>query len=176
MKIKKSLPYYGTANFCKNVNYSSKFRGQLKIIFLFKKIINYLLETFAYNCPVNNLRVLYHKHRGVNIGNNVFIGLRCTLDHAHPTYIYIGNNVILSGDIYLIAHSRPSNYFRRKLPSYVAPIVIGDNTFIGVNTTILPGVSIGKGSVIAAGSVVFDSVPDNSVVKGNPAKVFAKFQ
>ena len=176
MKNKKVLPYYKSADFFKNVNNSSKFRRQTKIVFVFKKIINYLLETLAYNCPINNLRILFHRFRGVNIGNNVFIGLRCTIDHAYPEYIFLGDNVILSGDIYLIAHSKPSEHFKRKLPSYVAPIVIKSNAFIGVNITILPGVTIGEGTVIAAGSVVFNSIPDDSVAKGNPAEVVANFK
>jgi hypothetical protein len=40
-------------------------------------------------CPVNNLRVLFHKLRGVNIGKKIFIGLKCTLDHVYQEYIYM---------------------------------------------------------------------------------------
>ncbi|MFL6514366.1 MAG: acyltransferase [Chthoniobacterales bacterium] len=57
-----------------------------------------------------------------------------------------------------------------------APVIIGDNVWIGMNATILKGVSIGENSVVAAGSVVTKSVPANSVVAGNPAVVVKKFQ
>ena len=56
-----------------------------------------------------------------------------------------------------------------------APVVIGDNVWIGMNATILKGVTIGENSVVAAGSVVTKSVPPNVVVAGNPAVVVKKF-
>ena len=52
-----------------------------------------------------------------------------------------------------------------------APIVIEDNVWIGANVAIMPGVTIGKHSVVAAGSVVTTDVPPDSVVAGVPAKV-----
>ena len=112
--------------------------------------------------------------RGVNIGKNVFIGLRCTLDHAYPNYIYLNDNVSLSGDIYIVAHNKPPIYFKKKIPSFVAPVIIGSNSFIGVRCVILPGVEVGEGSFIAGGAVVTKSIPDNSVAGGNPAIVTHK--
>src|SRR5207237_3719824 len=56
-----------------------------------------------------------------------------------------------------------------------APVIIGDNVWIGMNATILKGVSIGQNSVVAAGSVVTKSVPANVVVAGNPAVVVKNF-
>ena len=49
-------------------------------------------------------------------------------------------------------------------------VIVGENTLIGANATILPGIKIGKNCIIGAGSVVVKDVCDNSVVKGNPAK------
>jgi acetyltransferase-like isoleucine patch superfamily enzyme len=57
-----------------------------------------------------------------------------------------------------------------------APVIIADNVWIGMNATILKGVSIGENSVVAAGSVVTKSVPPNSVVAGNPALVVKQFE
>jgi len=57
-----------------------------------------------------------------------------------------------------------------------APVIIGDNVWIGMNAVILKGVSIGKNSVVAAGSVVTKSVPPNTVVAGNPAVVVKQFE
>jgi acetyltransferase-like isoleucine patch superfamily enzyme len=174
MKNKKALPYYDSASFGKNLKASSKFRKQNILFFLFKKIRNYILARLAYTCPINNLRVRFHKWRGVHIGKNVFIGLRCTLDHAYPEYIYIEDNVILSGDIYIVAHNKPSVHFRRKIPSFVAPVIIKKNVFIGVRSTILPGVCIGKGSFVSGGSVISEKQDANIIVKGNPSQFIQK--
>ena len=57
-----------------------------------------------------------------------------------------------------------------------APVIIADNVWIGMNATILKGVSIGENSVVAAGSVVTKSVPPNVIVAGNPAIVVKKFE
>lgn len=54
------------------------------------------------------------------------------------------------------------------------PIVIRDNVWIGANVVILPAVTIGRYSVVAAGSVVTKTIPDYSIVAGNPAKIIAK--
>lgn len=174
IKSKKSLPYYNSADFFWNVKNSSNLRKQNKLFFILKKLKNYSLGLMAYTCPVNNLRVFFHRQRGVHIGKNVFLGLRCTLDHAYPDYIYIDDNSILSGDVYIVAHNKPSVFFKRKIPSYVAPVLISKNCFIGVRSVILPGVTIGKGSFIAGGAVISKSIPENSVAQGNPAVVIHK--
>jgi len=171
---KKALPYYGTSDFFSNVKRSSKDRNQNKGTFIIKKLLNYLFALLAYACPMNNLRVFFHRLRGVNIGKNVFIGLRCTLDHAYPNYIYLHDNVILSGDIYIVAHNKPSVNFKRKIPAFVAPVIIEKKCFVGVRCVILPGVKIGEGSFIAGGAVVAKNIPDHSVAGGNPAIVTHK--
>ena len=78
---------------------------------------------------------------------------------------------------YVKMYVQNHNFSRTDIPmnqqgnSPARPIVIGDDVWIGANVIILPGVSIGKGCVIGAGSVVTKSVPEYSVVAGNPAKI-----
>lgn len=60
-------------------------------------------------------------------------------------------------------------------PLRTAPVIIGDNVWIGMNAVILKGVAIGENSVVAAGAVVTKSVPENCVVAGNPAKIVKRF-
>lgn len=70
-------------------------------------------------------------------------------------------------------------YFKDRPPRpklKTAPVIISDNVWIGMNATILKGVTIGENSVVAAGSVVTKSVPPNVVVAGNPAVVVKKFE
>ncbi len=177
MEIKKSLtiPYYEpNNNLLYNIKHSSNKRRINILKFIIKKLCNYFLEILAYNCPINQLRVFFYFLRGVSISKGVMIGLRCTLDHAFPEYIYLEDNCALAGNVYILTHSNPYKHFKGKLLSYVAPVIIREGAWVGVNVTILPGIEIGKYSIVAAGSVVTESVPNNVIVSGNPAKVIRK--
>ncbi|MBW2975623.1 hypothetical protein KY366_07930, partial [Candidatus Woesearchaeota archaeon] len=83
------------------------------------------------------------------------------------------NAAIASGTRIL---TEDSSYINVGGRSYSAPVVIGENTNLGMNCIILPGVTIGKNSIIGAGSVVVDSIPPNSVAVGNPAKVLTSVE
>ncbi len=107
--------------------------------------------------------------RGMKVGTDFNRQQGCYIDPTHCFLIEIGNNVTLSIRVTLMAHDAST----KKSLGYtkIGKIHIGDNVFIGANATILPGVCIGNCSVIGANSVVTKSVPENTVVAGNPAKV-----
>jgi acetyltransferase-like isoleucine patch superfamily enzyme len=91
--------------------------------------------------------------------------------------IVVGNNVLIGSHTMIIDtdfhHSDPGKrYQNENIPA--RPIIIEDNVFIGTNCMILKGVTIGKSSVIGANSVVFTSIPENSIAIGNPCKVIIK--
>jgi acetyltransferase-like isoleucine patch superfamily enzyme len=142
-----------------------------KFTFLYVKLINYILERLAFNCPLNSWRLKFHRTRGVVIGKNVLIGFQVTLDHSYPEFITIEDDVSLAGNNYLLAHSNPYPHFKNVFESYAAPVVIKKGAWIGIGAIILPGVTIGEYSVIAAGSVVSKSIPDRVIAGGMPAKV-----
>tara|TARA_Y100000310_G_C20565950_1_gene755496 strand:- start:423 stop:980 length:558 start_codon:yes stop_codon:yes gene_type:complete len=144
------------------------------VMFSLIKLRNYLLHRIAYFFPINNVRVLCHKWRGVKTGKNIFIGLNCVLDHAMPDFIILDDDTRLAGEVYLLAHSRPSEKFKGKIMSYIAPIHIKEGAWLGIRTTVLPGVTIGKYAIVTPGSVVLKDVPDYSVVRGNPAEIIRK--
>lgn len=106
-----------------------------------------------------------------SVGQDVFINLGCTI--TDPTLVRIGNNVTLSACT-LFGHDGVirilNNRFGKKLDS-VGPIDIRDNCFIGHSAIVLPRVTIGPDSIVAAGSVVTKDVPPGMVVGGNPAKI-----
>ncbi|MDM8159709.1 sugar O-acetyltransferase [Labilibaculum sp. K2S] len=102
------------------------------------------------------------------IGKNVFINNACTfLDMGGIT---IDDNVLIGPKVNLITEGHPLNPAERQA-LFVKPIVIKRNAWIGAGATILPGVTVGENSVVAAGAVVNKDVPDNTVVGGVPAKV-----
>ncbi|WP_275976829.1 acyltransferase [Dyadobacter fanqingshengii] len=110
----------------------------------------------------------------VRIGNNSLIGLGNVI--IGP--ITVGNNVILAQNI--VASGLNHNYTDIKQPIHqqgvsVAPIVIEDDCWIGANTVITAGVTIGKHCVIAAGAVVTKNIPPYSVAVGNPARVIKQY-
>lgn len=107
---------------------------------------------------------MFHRWRGVKIEKNVHIGRRCTLDHAYPEYIMIKSRSALTGDVYVLTHSTTLDTFKNSFESFVAPVIIEENVLVGIRVTILPGVTIGKGSVISAGTVINKDVPPNTVV------------
>ena len=122
-----------------------------------------ILQLIAFHAPgAKSLRVQLHRWRGVKIGQGVWIGYQALLDTSHPHLISIGNNVIISIRAMLIAHFRGPQGIR-----------IEDDVFIGPGAIILPNVTIGRGAVVTAGSVVSSSVAPMTVVQGNPARPIA---
>ncbi len=102
------------------------------------------------------------------IGKNVFINHDCTfLDMGG---IMIEDDVMIGPKVCLTTEGHPINPQERK-KLLVKPIVIKRNAWIGAGATILPGVTVGENSVVAAGAVVTKDVPANTVVGGVPAKV-----
>ncbi len=106
--------------------------------------------------------------KNIHIGKKVFINSDCKFQDQGG--IFIGDGVLIGHNVVLatINHDlRPQS--RRGM--YPKPIKIGRNVWIGSNSTILPGVSVGDNAVIGAGSVVTKDIPENMVAAGNPARV-----
>jgi acetyltransferase-like isoleucine patch superfamily enzyme len=95
---------------------------------------------------------------------------------SEPFLIEIGDHVVIAPGSVFITHDGSVWVMRHAFPEMdlFGRISIGNNTFIGVNCIIMPNTIIGSNCIIGAGSVVRGSIPDNSVVMGNPAKVIMK--
>lgn len=88
--------------------------------------------------------------------------------------IEIGENSTLAYGTTILTSANPNgphNKLSKRYPALKAPVIIGDNVWIGANATILPGVTIGDFCVVAAGSIVNKDVPSGVMVAGNPAVV-----
>ncbi len=142
----------------------------------YRKIKNTFLSLLAYSCPVNSWRIQLHRWRGVNIGNNVFLGSHCHLDNLYPEYIFIEDNASINSDTMLLTHFNPMKRFSPIMQAKVAPIYIGEGAILAVRSTVLPGVKIGKNAIVSAGSIVDKDVPEYSLVSGNPAKIKAEYK
>lgn len=135
---------------------------------LFFKIV---FQKFGAGCLIDYGNYFRYPWK-ISIGKNVAINRGCELYASMQTrdgvitlqdYAVLGPKVI----IFTAGH----DYTALELPDISAPVTICSYAWIGGNTTILPGVTIGEGAVIGAGSVVTKDVPPYSVAVGNPARV-----
>jgi len=144
-----------------------------------RKVLKKLLGSIGKNV---NIDIPFHCDYGSHIetGNNVIIGMNCTFVDCNK--IIIGNNVLIASNVQIYTSTHPTNKNRRLnknwkkegLPffrTFALPVKINDNVWIGGGVIILPGVEIGKNSIIGAGSLVNKSIPANSIAIGNPCKV-----
>jgi acetyltransferase-like isoleucine patch superfamily enzyme len=136
-----------------------------------------LLSVFNYRV----IRPYLWKKMGCTIGKNVFIGYSVWFDYNNANLIEIGDNVHITNMCLLLCHQRDiDNYLiginSTKLPYKKGKIIIQSGVMIGMNSTIMPGVTIGEGSIIGAKSLVLDDVPPWTIVAGNPAKVIKKIK
>ena len=106
--------------------------------------------------------------RNIHLGKNVFINQGVTLVDLGG--IYIGDRVLIGPKATIISVNHPLNPENRRSVE-LKPVHIGENVWIGANATVLPGITIGKNAVVAAGAVVTKDVAANTVVAGCPAKV-----
>lgn len=112
------------------------------------------------------LYINYGKH--TKIGKNVFINFDCVfLDLGGIT---IEDNVLIAPKVSLLSEGHPTS-IEERYSLIPKPIHIKKNAWIGANATILQGVTIGENAIVAAGSVVSNDVPENTIVGGIPAKI-----
>ncbi len=106
--------------------------------------------------------------RNTRIGCNVFINMGCKFQDQGG--LTIGDGALIGHNVVIATLNHDLDPARRA-DVVPAPVVIGDDAWIGSNATILPGVTVGDGAVVAAASVVTRDVPANTVVVGSPARV-----
>jgi acetyltransferase-like isoleucine patch superfamily enzyme len=138
---------------------------------LFLKIV---LKKLGHNAFIDHGCYFRYPHQ-ISIGDNVSINRKCSIFGSRfnkNTRIIIGNNVVIAPEVKIFAASH--DYHDLDLPDYGEGISISDYVWIGGGAIILPGVNLGKGAVIGAGSVITRDIPDWSVAAGNPARVIKK--
>lgn len=104
---------------------------------------------------------------GVNIGDS-YMGRDCLFDEEAPELITIGDGVTISSRVIIATHDAWRHV--------AAPVHIRDKAFVGIGAILMPGITLGEGSVVAAGAVVTKSVEPRTIVGGSPARVIRSLE
>lgn len=105
--------------------------------------------------------------KNITFGKNVFINSGCRFQDQGG--ITIGDGALIGHNV-VLATLNHGFMPQKRQDLYPAPIILGENVWIGANATVLPGITIGDNAIIAAGAVVTKNVPTNTIVGGIPAK------
>ncbi len=143
---------------------------------ILKGIWTHTLSDIAMFTFPHQVTTTVHRLRGVKIGKNSRISRNVLLDDHNPELIEIGNGVYITYGVKIICHKRDMACYTpginpKQWPFKTAKVVLKDNCHIGIGSIIMPGVTIGEGAIIGAGSLVTHDIPPFSVAVGVPAKV-----
>lgn len=135
-------------------------------------IIRVIFRLIANHCPLSFLRMFLFRLSGVSIGKDSFVNMSLyAVDEYAKNEIVIGDRVAIAPNVSLISRSSPN---KSKLLEYGfskhGKVTIEDDCWLGSNSVVLPGVTIGKMSIVAAGAVVTKDVEPYSIMVGSPAK------
>jgi len=134
-----------------------------------KAVRNFIAIQFTRYCPSLPIKNWVYRHiLGMQVGRHTAFALMVMVDVFFPERIKIGDNSIVGYNTTILTHEYLIREYR------LGNVIIGNGVMIGANTTILPGVVIGDGAVVAAGSVVHRDVPPGAFVGGNPARDIAR--
>lgn len=129
----------------------------------FKVIKNFIvIQVSRYTPWVRMKNWLYRTFLRMNVGEYSAFALMVMPDLIFPEKITVGRNSIIGYNTTILTHEYLTHEYR------TGEVIIGDHVMIGANTTILPGVVIGDGAVISAGSLVHKDVPAGMMAGGNP--------
>lgn len=132
------------------------------------------LELEYYKRVSDEKKTKYLRRQGMKVGESCHFNSMSF--STEPYLIELGNKVTISAGCDLVTHDGAVKCFRDEISDadIFGKIVLGNNVFIGINSTILPNTFIGNNCIVGAGSVVRGKFPEDSVIIGNPAKVVMK--
>ncbi|MBJ8053795.1 acyltransferase [Bacillus cereus] len=137
-----------------------------KTVSFWKVMKNFIIIQVARYTPFLSVKNwLYRTFLRMKVGKKTSFALMVMPDIMFPEKITVGDNSIIGYNTTLLAHEYLIREYR------LGEIVIGNEVMIGANTTILPGVTIGDGAIVSAGTLVHKDVPGGAFVGGNPMRI-----
>ncbi|MDE6513418.1 MAG: acyltransferase [Muribaculaceae bacterium] len=185
MEQKKLSPTY---RFLRKIglNYSEEEYGQVSLWGVFKKVcktyrdgflLKYVMDSWLLSpLTPRKLRPAILRTIGCKVGKNVFVGDKVWIDAGHSDLITIEDHAHIASGCRLLCHQRDLSNYRQgddyaKLGYILKPIRLCKGSLIGMETFVMPGVTIGEGAIVGAGSLVTKDVPAWTIATGRPAKV-----
>lgn len=160
---------YGDVSVSKVVG---KFFGNMYHALLLSMMNWWILE------PINPrlLRPFFLRKLGCKVGKGVFVGDHVVVDENHADLITLEDRVHVASGTRLLCHQRDLSHYcigddYAKLGYRLAPIHMKQGSLVGMESFVMPGVTIGEGAIVGAGSLVTKDVPDWTIAAGRPAKV-----
>ncbi|MBT2657329.1 acyltransferase [Bacillus sp. ISL-18] len=137
-----------------------------KTVPFWKVVKNFIVIQLARYTPFLGMKNwLYRSFLGVKVGERTSFALMVMLDVMFPEKISVGRNTVIGYNTTILAHEYLIKEYR------LGPVEIGSEVMIGANSTILPGIMIGDGAIVSAGTLVHKDVPPGCFVGGNPMRV-----
>lgn len=167
-------------------NYSEEEYGQVSLWDSFKKVYKMYRNAFLVRYVMRSWILFPFLHRkvrpwalrrmGCKVGKGVFVGNNVSIDMRNPELIEIEDHAHITGHTILLCHKRDLEQYCEgddyaNFPYKVRKIHLGKGCSTGTGTLIMPGVTIGEGAIVGAGSLVTKDVPAWTVATGRPAKV-----
>lgn len=142
----------------------------------FKALYSGILIRFAKISILPQTRKFLYGLLGVTIGKDVCLSPNLDiLDYSLGKFLFLGDRVALASNITFVISAGPSDSkLKAVYPKMYGPIKVENDVWIGTNVVVLPGITIGKCSIIGAGSIVTKDIPPYSIAVGNPARVIKK--
>ncbi|MED3759895.1 acyltransferase [Peribacillus frigoritolerans] len=137
-----------------------------KTVPFWKVVKNFVVIQIARYTPFLGMKNwLYRTFLHMKVGKHTSFALMVMPDVMFPEKISVGINTVIGYNTTILAHEYLIHEYR------LGEVVIGDEVLIGANSTILPGLSIGNGAIVSAGTLVHKDVPEGAFVGGNPMKI-----
>lgn len=167
------------------LNYSEEEYGDIslfKVVLRFFKNIYHAFLLSMMNWvilePLNPrmLRPFFLRRLGCKVGKGVFIGDHVIVDENHADYIVLEDHVHIASGTRLLCHQRDLSHYYvggdyAKLGYRLGKIHMKRGSLVGMESLVMPGVTIGEGAIVGAGSLVTKDIPDWTIAAGRPAKV-----
>ncbi|RLI78384.1 acyltransferase [Archaeoglobales archaeon] len=130
-----------------------------------------ILHSMAMNIPLGRIKRTLYRLRGTRIGKDVDIANGVFIEDSFPELVEVEDGVDIGPKVVILTHDSSAHCINLNISIKLKPVVIKRNSYIGAGAIILPGITVGESSIVAAGAVVTRDVPSGKIVAGVPAKV-----